>query len=252
MNMIKKLMLGATLAVSALGAQAAMINVGGVTWNPEHAIDFSAASVAIRQHIDPGTGVVSGYGILTAINGDFGFCPGCQVTFQFSGFTPSTSGALPGGVGTSINYTGGNVDVFVNHGATTIIPSDATTLTLANTGVGNLWLGLSGHAIAGASLNGSVTALGLSGTGQLDVKAGAAGGMARSNFDTNALADGADLAFGVVFNTFLAGPGPIPASAKLNAIGSGTFYGNSIPEPGSLALIGLGLLGAAVVRRRKA
>jgi len=253
MKLIKQLMAGAALAASiAAPAMASPINVGGVVWNPDSGIDFSAASVTMWQFINPVTFEVSGYGIITKINGSSSFCPGCQLTFQYSGFTPIGGGTLPGGTGTSINYAGGDVNVYVHSGAPLVDVDDPFSLTLATTGAGALWLGLSGHPIDSASLIGTVVPSGLSGVGQLDVKAGAAGGLARGNLDTNGKADGSDLAFSTSFTTFLDGPGPIPASQKLIGLGTGNFNGNSIPEPGSLALLGLGLLGAAVARRRKA
>lgn len=253
MKLMKKLMVGAALATSLMtGANASPINVGGVVWNPDSVIDFSAASVTMWQFINPTTFEVSGYGIITKINGSSAFCPSCQLTFQYNGFTPIGGGTLPGGVGSAINYTGGNVNVYVHSGAPLVDVDDPFSLTNATTSAGNLWLGLSGHNIAGASLTGSVTASGLSGIGQLDVLGGAAGGLARGNFDTNTQAGGSDLAFSTSFTTFLAGPAGHAASEKLVALGTGNFDGATIPEPGSLALLGLGLLGAAVARRRKA
>lgn len=256
MKLMKKLMVGAALATSiATTASASMINVGGVQWDPDSVIDFSAASVTMWQFIDPSSKEVSGFGVITTINGSSGFCPSCQLTFQYNGFKPilgpGGSGGLPGGVGSAINYTDGNVNVYVHSGAPLFDVNDPFSMNLANTAAGSLWLGLTGHHIGGSSLTGSVTASGLSGIGQLDVKAGAAGGLARGNFDTDSQADGADMAFSTSFTTFLPSPGH-PVSEKLTALGTGNFYANTVPEPGSLALLGLGLLGAAVARRRKA
>lgn len=300
MKLMKKLMLGAVATLAMTAAQASVIDVGGVRWDPDYGLDFRASSVSIRQNINPFTGEVSGYGIFTAMNGTTNFCPGCQVTFQFSGFMPIGAVLLPGAVGTFINYGGGDISMYVNHGPTTISnPSDVLQLNATNTNVGALWLGLSGHAKSNldpTTLKGSVTDEGLEGRGFYDVKAGIAGGLARGNFDTNAMMDtsgnptGADMKSTLTFGAFLAvgwdhdnnpvtpdlvpvdhdannatpnkfvwdhDNNPLTASLTadsnvyLRSAGDGSILGQSIPEPGSLALVGLGLLGAAMVRRRK-
>ena len=59
------------------------------------------------------------------------------------------------------------------------------------------------------------------------------------------LAEGPEPLFQAGFTTFL------PDNNLLDAIGNGTFDGESIPEPASLTLFGLGLLGAGLARRRR-
>ena len=65
------------------------------------------------------------------------------------------------------------------------------------------------------------------------------GGLAMSNFDTNGELFGSDLNYNSV-------------RGGSNAVGSLVLNGNTIPEPTSLAIFGLGLLGLAGAARRKA
>ena len=250
MKLIQKTLVGLALATGvAASAQASAINVGGVTWNPDSPLDFSGVTATLTQSIDPVTGVLSGMGAITTLNGASAssFCPSCELTLQYGGFNPTTFGSVPtpsgpNGVGTQIGYTNGWVKLFVDH-TPDANANNPLQLTAANTGDGALWLDLVGHAKAGG-----ITLTGfnfypsfLSGVGLLDV----VGGLAASHLNTNTKDNGADLSFSTTFTSF-------PGRSVLFATGGGTFQGDSIPEPGSLALLSLGLFGLAAGRRRKA
>jgi hypothetical protein len=249
MKLFNKALAGVAVAAAlASSAYASPVTVGGVTWDPDDGIDFSAASVAIHQQIDASTGVVSGFGTVNTINGVGGFCAGCELTFQFGGYTPNAPGFLPSIGGAAINYSNGWVKVYVDSTPETALNANANTMTAASTGDGLLWLDLVGHSTGGKTFTGQVnlnsfdsSLESLTGGGLLD----AVGGLAYGNFNTNSKSDGSDLSFSNSFTTFL------PEGNLLDSLGTGNFKGNTIPEPETLALVGLGLLGLAAARRRK-
>lgn len=259
MKTISKLLGAASLL--AMSGVASALTVDHISWDPNYALDFSSINNTIYQNISTSSnpvGQVSGYGIINVINGSSAFADaGFQLTYQYSGFTPVVAGTLPTTPGQQIAYTGGIVEFFV-HATTIANPSDATSLTLANTGQngGDLWLSLKGHGIGAnnASLIGQVNdngfgAIGtLTGNGQLDIT----GGLAMAILDTNKKIDGSDFTFGTTFTSYNPNNTPPSATDIQNAYGSAVYAGRTtVPEPKSVALLALGLLGFSVMRRSK-
>lgn len=250
MKFLKNMMVAGALSLAMLSSvQATTINVGGVLFDPDAVNDFSSFSIAIQQNIDPVTGVVSGWGIISTVNstGASTFCPGCELTFQFGGYTPVVSGALPTTSGEQIGYAGGWVNFYVDTTPEITNSADVTTLNSGNTGDGVLWLSAEGHDFLGTTFTGTVQGFGieitgLTGIGLLDVT----GGLAAPYFDTDTKTDGADFSFVSGFTQLN------PDNNPLDASGTANLNGNSIPEPASLALLGAGLLGLGALRKRKA
>jgi hypothetical protein len=239
MNTFKKgLFAGAAALAMSMTAQAGEINVGGVVWDPNSAFmlpalnDFFSSGTLIETatngapgNLVTGSGVFSNMNSAVANTGDF--CPSCELTFTFSMNLVGTNGI-------DFTFENLNINIFVDD-----TPDySGASATAAD---GDLWLSLANNGfLTGVGTNigtGSDTG---TGSALLDVT----GGLAMGNFDTNKQVNGADMVFSSSFQPLTGAPGFL----------SGTFEltGDSIPEPSTIALLGLGLLGFAGARKRKA
>ena len=257
--------IGAALACAlALGAWsgstlATPISVNGVHWDSSSPFDLTIQSINLRETSVSAVGdVLTGYGQIGSINGNIGFCSGCDLSFTFSYTVSSITG---------------NQVVF-NDGSFQFYTQAAGSFDFGNpTSVGGTpWVTMAGHTAPRPGFtdpNGQLYATvsgtipnptnGSGGFGLLD----ATGGAAAPYLDSNSVDDGigglADFNLASSFLTFPAGGCTSISSDPTNIChfpieGNGSLTGlTMVPEPGTTGLLGLGLafLGLLTWRRNK-
>jgi hypothetical protein len=256
MKLLKQAIIGSALALAFSAAQASEITVGGVKWDPDY-VDSSdedfitefkftqwfgnqAGSVgvapsftdavaigAVLSSLDPTSSAATGYflkgaGEIDRVNGLFSpdFCSGCELTYVFGGIGLNKN--------SSFDITNAWGRMYVNSLSPNYSSPAGSQAEVDDAASGLVWLDFKFKSLgfqSGTVQNGTVSA-------ELEV----IGGAAQSHFQPGTLFYTADAFFK-------------PAQAYSTG-GNGSAIGNTIPEPGSLALLGLGMLAAGAVRRR--
>ena len=256
--------IGVTAGLLMAAGQAHALNVGGIEFDTgsvfKQGLEIVVASGGGADGVGEITQITSN-GVQTWASGD----NGVDLFFDIHGYVETSSLADPGNAfDLEALGTGGSIDFYTLPAGTFEIGTSGgiAAARAAITG-GTLWLetdartmpaAVCGHGAAHAPVTTTICsntnlATGVTlGFGPLDV----VGGLAEENFDTNSRlgALGVDISWN--FSHQGAGTGPFGGTDES---GTGNFLTEAVdtPEPGTLALIGLGLvaMGGGAFRRKK-
>jgi hypothetical protein len=260
MNKFSKILTAGALALASISASASDITVGGVTWDPDYQTIFSkdlvaaggfaqwfsnagvslagAPNLGAEQPGFPSTigSMLQGVGEIGSFNGQSNFvCATCELTFTFGGIEFDNDMSDGSVYDLAATATSGFFNIYFDDTADFDVGSASDQAGVDAAADGSLFLSLGFANLV--EINGYTPQ-----KGGLETYWNVIGGAAQGNFDTDSELFGSDVGFTATVD--------FQGGKYGTAIGLAS--GNTIPEPTSLAIFGLGLLGLAGAARRKA
>jgi len=270
---MKKRMLASAicgLGLMASGAASATV-IGGVDFGP---FGFHIDTTTLAETFVGANGdIARGYGVVNTINGNSAYAGTDKLFFIFDNYVAKDYDTTDP-TDNKVNFSGGVIKIYKRADFNLLLqPSEGVGGNLDLIDDGILWATMTGHAAQGTvntlSANGFFTGatLSLTGGGLLDVDQTPGSGLldVQTRLNGNDIADGvapgfgfADVALTTSANNRVLNPNDNTTGCRTGGAvagqwclaGSADLRGTIIPEPGVLALLGIGLLGVVTSRRK--